>query len=668
VAADSITNDPRVDSLNTQSLRLRILAVALLPLLLAVGLFAAYFAHRTISDAEAYLITKGQEATRRLAETVAFDLFTGNLPNAKRLLDLERASLTAESVAVAENGRWTLLSGHPDLLAGLLSPVPPEVSRRGPNFIFSYPVPTFVATYSMESVGHPPTASPGANPLYVVLILNRKPVDLARSQVVLAAMGMALFSLAVALTLAWRIAGNVSKPLHEITRTIDYLTQGALSRRVEQNASGELGQLQAGVNLMAQRLEESQQALEQRVLDATAELRAQKAQAESATLAKSRFLAAASHDLRQPLHALSLLVEALEERVPEGEAKHLANHISASVTAMEKLLNALLDLSRLDAGVVEARPDCFPLSRVLDSIEAQFSSVAASQGLKLVVMNTRLWVYSDAALLERILANLVANALRYTDTGRVLVGARRIQQDWIRVEVWDSGKGIPPEFQIRVFEEYFQLANPERHRDKGLGLGLAIVTRLARLLGTQVQVHSQPQRGSCFHMRFARCHARKLEDAKEESPSAMALPLEKALVAFIDDDKSILEAMVEVFDHWGVALAAGEDGEQVRRELLELGRAPDVILSDYRLKHGQTGIDAIHILQASFGPVPAALLTGDTATSTLDEIEASGFPVLHKPLKPAKLRAFLSHLLAAAGLKASATSASQTGSQSSTAT
>jgi signal transduction histidine kinase len=462
-----------------------------------------------------------------------------------------------------------------------------------------------------------------------------------------AATAMAILSIGLALILAWRQSGAVSKPLHALSMAVERISQGDLGERVQADSPGEIGVLQQGINRMAVRLAENQRTQEERIQEATAELRAQKAQAESATLAKSRFLAAASHDLRQPLHALSLLVEAMRERVPAGEALRLTEHIVSSVSTMESLLNTLLDLSRLDAGVVDAHPECFPLDRVLENIERQFAPVAALKGLRLSVRHSRVWIYSDPALLERILANLVSNALRYTDAGGVVLGARRVQQDWLRLEVWDTGKGIPPEFQARVFEEYFQLANPERHRDKGLGLGLAIVTRLARLLGSQVQIRSRMGRGSCFHLRFARCHARREPEIKAAAAN-VALPLKHALVAFIDDDESILEAMVEVFDHWGVALAAGEDGEQVRRELQELGRAPDLILSDYRLKDGHTGVEAIATLRQAFGPVPAALLTGDTAPETIQAVRQSGLPVLHKPLKPAKLRALLSHLLAEA--------------------
>lgn len=625
------------------SLRLRILIVALLPLLVAVGLFAAYFAHRCIVEAESALTAKGGEAARRLAEGIAFDFFTGNLSYVKRQMDLEHTSLGAQSVAVASGNAWLLLSGAPGPLPELTGRAPQPQQRRGRLYFFAHPIklptPAEADPYLDASLTtHAPSA-------YVVIVMPGTPVEMARSQVSLAAAGMAIVSISLALMLAWRLSGVVSEPLHLLTQAVGRISQGKLDERVPNNAPGEIGQLQQGINRMASRLAENQRIQEQHIQEATAELRAQKAQAESATLAKSRFLAAASHDLRQPLHALSLLVEALRERVPEGEAKRLAEHIESSASTMESLLNALLDLSRLDAGVVEARPECFPLDRVFANVERQFAPVAAIKGLRLVVRHTRAWVYSDPALLERILANLVSNALRYTDAGGVLVGARRVQKDWLRLEVWDTGKGIPPEFQAKVFEEYFQLANPERHRDKGLGLGLAIVSRLARLLGSSVQVRSRLGKGSCFNLRFARCHARA-EEAPKPVAKRVAMPLEHALVAFIDDDESILEAMVDVFDHWGVALAAGEDGAQVRRELEELGRRPDVILSDYRLREGRTGIEAIATLREAFGPIPAALITGDTAPETIQAIRQSGLPLLHKPLKPAKLRAFLSHLLA----------------------
>jgi signal transduction histidine kinase len=303
--------------------------------------------------------------------------------------------------------------------------------------------------------------------VWVLVGLDRGRVELTRSQIGLAAAGMAALSVLLALVLAWRLAGGVSRPLQAITRTVASLADGHLTERTPESSPGEIGLLESGVNRMAQALEENRRDLEQRVQDATAELRGQKLAAESAVRAKSRFLAAASHDLRQPLHALSLLVTALRDRVRDKESRRLAEHIEASASAMEGLLNALLDLSRLDAGVVEAHPVCFPVDRVFKSVENQFALLARERGLGLSARPTGLWAYTDPVLMERILANLVANALRYTEHGRVLIGARRVGDNLIRVEVRDTGKGIPEEFHERIFEEYFQLENPERHRDKG---------------------------------------------------------------------------------------------------------------------------------------------------------------------------------------------------------
>ena len=633
---------------STQGLRLPIFVVALLPLLTAMSLFGLYFVHRSITQAEDALISRGQEMVRRVAQNLAFDWLAGNLPAARRMLVVEHDGSQAVAMGLRDGASWQVIAGDvtqlPQLDGVSLAPLPP-LHRQGRLLIFAEPIRPPSRTQDDPYLAG--AEAPGAMRSEVVIVLSRVPVELARSQAVLAALSMALVSMTLALLLGWRLAGRISRPIDAITRTVRSLAQGEWSKRVDIHAPGELGQLQDNINRMAEALEASQGALELRVQEATAELRGQKLAAESATAAKSRFLAAASHDLRQPLHALALLVEALLDKTPPGEARRLAEHISVSAHAMEGLLNALLDLSRLDAGAVVARPECFPLARVMENLERQFSPLAADRGLRLTLHAGKIWLYTDAALLERILANLISNALRYTDTGGVVVGARRVQKDWVRIEVHDSGRGIAQEFQTRVFEEYFQVANPERHRDKGLGLGLAIVSRLAKLLGSPVDLRSSPGRGSSFSLRFARCHARRVEEAPTSAPGTLlSLPLEDALVVFIDDDESILEAMLEVFDQWGVAVAAGENAEDVLQDLRDLGRAPDLIISDYRLKDSRTGIEAVAAVRAAFGPIPAALLTGDTSAESLRAISESGLPVLHKPLKPAKLRAFLTHLLA----------------------
>lgn len=626
------------------SLRLRILEVALLPLLLAVGLFAFYFAHRVVSEAEDSLMRSGRDATSHLSGALAYELFAGNMSAIHQIMTYESAAYRAQAIGLMDGQNWLVVTGDARIFSGQRLQKPEPFWRQGETLYFSQALQQQASGAETD-----PYLAQGRDiqRTYVVVALSREGLSKARDQVILAAAGMGLVVFLVALVLAWRIATKVSQPVIDLTHGVSRLADGKLSERVRADASGEVGELQRGINRMAETLEAHQNELHLRIAEATTELVDQKQAAEAAVLAKSRFLAAASHDIRQPLHAMSLLVEALKDRVGEGEARRLAENIEASASAMQTLLNTLLDLSKLDAGVIEAHPECMPVMRVLEPVAQQFAPVAREKGLSLRIHPSQLWIYHDPALLGRIVSNLVSNAIRYTDQGGVLVGFRRVQQDWVRLEVWDTGRGIPAQFHDRIFEEYFQLENPERHRDKGLGLGLAIVSRLARLLGGQVMVHSQPNRGSCFQLGIPRCPAPLNREVESTSSSAVSLPMQDALVAFIDDDLTILEAMVEMFDHWGVPLAVGEDADQVRRELEELGQRPSVILSDYRLREGRTGIEAIATLRAAFGEhIPAAVLTGDTGSDTIAALNASGLPVLHKPFKPAKLRAFLTHLLA----------------------
>lgn len=627
------------------SLRLRILLVALAPMGLALGGFVAYFAHHVISEAEQNLEVQGAGSAAHLADAVAHDLFSGNLVNVKRLLDFERSTRKVPAIGIAADGRWLLISGDTALLPDLARQPPAARWQQGERLIFVHPV-----RHGEEGASdpHPDPAQAVQGQPYAVVALDRRQLASARSEIFRTAAVAVAASLVLAVILAWRLAVAVSRPIRQLTVTVMNLAGGELEQRVPEASPGEIGRLERGVNRMAQALARHQGTLEQRVEAATAELLAQKAAAEAAVLAKSRFLASASHDLRQPLHALTLLVAALRERLQDDESRRLAAHIEASAAAMGSLLNALLELSRLDAGVVQAHPVCFPLDKVMRNVTQQFAPLAQERRLNLVLHPTGLWAVSDPVLVERILTNLVANALRYTERGKVLIGARRLGRERLRIQVWDTGKGIPEAFQNHIFEAYFQLDNPERQREKGLGLGLAIVAKLAHLLGGEVSVRSQPGRGSCFGITLERCPP-ALHAARLPAPAApgFTLPLENALVAFVDDDETIMGATVELFDHWGVALAAGTDADQVCAELEALGRKPDIILCDYRLRGGKTGVEAIRTLRQAFGHnIPAALLTGDTAPATIQALAGGQFAVLHKPLKPAKLRAFLSHLLA----------------------
>ncbi|WP_323123621.1 ATP-binding response regulator [Burkholderia alba] len=386
---------------------------------------------------------------------------------------------------------------------------------------------------------------------------------------------------------------------------------------------------------------------EQRIVESMAiDLKRQKEIAEAASRAKSHFLAAASHDLRQPSHALSLFVGALRGVPMPPEGLRLVERIEASADAMDRLFATLLDISRLDAGVVAVHQESFAIDAVLARVCDEYLPEATHKGLTLSRAPCRAIVSSDPALVERIARNLISNAVRYTESGKIVVGCRR-RGSRLAVQVWDTGKGIRADQQERVFEEYYQLDNPERDRNKGLGLGLAIVRRLATLLACELHLRSAPGRGSCFEI--------LLEQAPAEQPATHLRPPigettdtapMRGLVVVIDDEQAIRDAMATLLGHWGhETLIAGSAREALDR-LAKLSVRPVLLICDLRLRGGEHGVEVIERLRTEYnGNIPAILVTGDTATSHLLELQASDLLVLHKPVPSAKLKAAIATLI-----------------------
>ncbi len=376
------------------------------------------------------------------------------------------------------------------------------------------------------------------------------------------------------------------------------------------------------------------------------QLARQKEIAETANRTKTQFLAAASHDLRQPLQALGLFVATLKSRTKEPETQAVAARIERSMGALEGVLEALLDVSRLDAGVVSPRVERFPVARVLDAAREQFADVAARHRLRFDVVPTRMWCESDPHMLGRIVANLVSNALRYTHRGGVVVGVRRAGAR-LRIEVWDTGPGIPADQREQIFHEFVQLENPERSRDKGLGLGLAIVRRLSGLLDHPVALRSVPGRGSTFVVSVPRVPAQAEAPLRAEAAGSRGA-LAGRFVLVVDDDTEVREAIERLLELQGAhpVVVAGESA--AREALADLGRAPDLIISDYRLSDGAVGIEVLRRLRGTFGAeIPAAILTGDIAPAVLKAVADAGLPILSKPVSAEQLFATLEGLLPA---------------------
>jgi signal transduction histidine kinase/CheY-like chemotaxis protein len=377
-------------------------------------------------------------------------------------------------------------------------------------------------------------------------------------------------------------------------------------------------------------------------IDLLEDVQRQKALAEQANVAKSRFLAAASHDLRQPVHALGLFLGALRRRSMDDEARRMVEHLDGSVEALDGLFAALLDISRLDAGIVQSHRQAFAIQPMLDRVCEDHAAEAQAKGLRLLQHRSAAVVHSDPVLVERIVRNIVSNAVRYTDQGGVLVGCRRGAR--LSIEVWDTGRGISPEQQLRVFEEFYQVGNPERDRAKGLGLGLAIVKRLSALLDCPLTLASEPGRGSVFKLSVP------LYDGSgvEEGTSSDAAPLAPSpgLILVIDDELAIQDAMRSLLTDWGHEVITAGSCEEMLARVADRQTRPDLIICDYRLRGAENGIEVIERLQSEYNhDIPAMLVTGDTGPERLHEAQRSGYLLLHKPVPRGKLRAAIGNLM-----------------------
>ena len=378
-------------------------------------------------------------------------------------------------------------------------------------------------------------------------------------------------------------------------------------------------------------------------------------EAEVANRAKTQFFTAASHDLRQPLHAMGLFAEALRQKNHDVEVAHLVNSINESVDALEGLFSELLDITRIDSGGIEVHPQHFPLADLYRRLRLHFEPAAFEKGLALRFRGARHVVHADPLLVERILRNLVSNAIRYTHDGSVLVGCRR-RGDRLSLQVWDTGPGIAADQQARVFEEFYQVphgpSTGPRQR-KGLGLGLAIVKRLADLMGAQVGLRSQLGRGTVFSLELPLGKWVPQVQPVPSGKGAPSLTLEGRTIVVVEDEPAVLSGLEALLRGWGASILAFDSVATCRAWTQAAPSStppPDLLIVDYRLEHGMTGADALALLRERFGvELPAIVVTGSTMSSLDLEAQQKNFHLLIKPVVPNKLRAMIAFKL---GVKA----------------
>ncbi|TVR97146.1 MAG: PAS domain S-box protein [Rhodospirillales bacterium] len=390
----------------------------------------------------------------------------------------------------------------------------------------------------------------------------------------------------------------------------------------------------------------SQEIAERRAVEEA--LRAAKTDAERANLSKTKFLAAASHDLLQPLNAARLFSTALLEKRLSLPNRTIAHSIDKALGSVHTLLNALLDISKLDAGAMQAEPSAFLLDSLLSELAAEYGGVAAARGLRFRYVPPRTAVDSDPRLLQRIVRNFLSNAIRYTESGQVMLGCRR-RGTGLEIGVWDTGPGIAADKLELIFEEFRQIdPGSPGGRERGLGLGLAIVERVARVLGHPVHVRSEPGRGSVFSVTVPL--ARGVEAPLPPPVVTVRGVTVGARVLVVDDEPDICQGMEALLGGWSCRVVSAGSADEALQHLAAGGVRPDLIIADYHLRDGATGVDAIEQVRAATGwRMPALLITADHSTHLHREAAARGYPLLNKPVKPAQLRALVTHLLGQAG-------------------
>ena len=460
---------------------------------------------------------------------------------------------------------------------------------------------------------------------------------IALSYIVITSLIALLFVVTMVLVI---VRMNISKPLQLLTDSINRYTPLHKVEEFEDEKNilsreDELGRMGRSFNRLKEYLWEQGEGLQNAKIDA-----------ERANKAKSVFLASASHDLRQPLNAMQMYIAALQSKVKDKEILRIIEDINSVSISTARLLNALLDVSELEVGAIKPRFEIFSVNNILISIFQSFLPLAKDKELDFRVVPSSFYVRSDPALLERILGNFMSNAIRYTDKGSVLIGCRK-RGDKVVIEVWDTGCGISDDQMSLIYEDFYQIENKERDRGKGLGLGLALAKRLAESLEHTIDSKSTLGNGSCFSVAVDIAE-NKIDDNQAESFMNI-MNLSGANILLVEDDMDVLKATKQLLESWGCKVKTARNKDEVMNLIKENPYDnPDIILADNRLPGDASGIDITYLIQEKLqASIPCVIMTGDVERNHVQSIIDQGFPVLLKPIQPAKFRAMLSHIIQA---------------------
>jgi signal transduction histidine kinase len=629
------------------SIRLYVALITLVPMVLIAVAMEWFFLDNSFSELNFHAVDRANLLASQLASSSEYGVVSNNQPFLQNLAQGILHQQDVQGVAILNSASQTLVQ------FGKLSEIEnithfsnnqetpnsqnPQVHYLGDSLLIFQPIipqsvvlNEFDTTVAAKAIGA------------VILEINLGRIEKIKANklwytIVTTAMFLALT--AYFLNLAVR---RLVSPINKLSEAILTIGKGNLESRVSISTNmNEAIVLSNGINEMAEKLQHERDNLQQRIVNATIYIRSSQEKAEQANISKSKFLAAASHDLRQPIHAQGLFLDVLSRTSLSEQQQDLLLKARVASDASSEMINSLLDYSRIEAGVINIKQCAFNLQPLFHKIEKELAPMADKKGIIYRTRETNFVVYSDSTLVETILRNLISNAIHYTRQGGLLVDCRKRGNKCV-IEVWDTGIGIAPEQQNEVFREFHQLGNPERNRNSGLGLGLAIAQGLAHALMEDITLSSTPKRGSVFRLTLP-FDDTALSVEENEAPVNISNPL-NARVLVIDDDETVRLGMSHLLNDWGCVCDSAESIAEAQELVRE--HTPDVMLTDYRLHEWSTGIDAIYAVRTQLGiNLPVLLITGDNSSTLVKEAQNLGIPILHKPVSPKLLYAKLEELL-----------------------
>ncbi|MFZ2163255.1 MAG: ATP-binding protein [Sideroxyarcus sp.] len=631
------------------------LAVAVIPILILAILLEGYFTYTRFSDLDRALFERAKLIVQQLASSSEYPVFSGNNGLLQQQVDTAFAQQDVNSIIVLDVDLKYLAgaggsrnSYERELLETHVSRMDDVIAIREDHNVMWFHQPIVATQIKLDELGNSSAGNMSNTALGSVIVeISKDSLNKEKTEMLGLNLFMLVLVLLTSMLIAMRVSRRITLPVLEMNNAIRRIGEGHLDTHIAGNQVQELDALASGINDMAQQLQQDRNTLQQRIDEATEEMRRKKEEAEKANSDKSRFLAAASHDLRQPMHALGLFIGELHSRLDTVEQRKIASKVEESVEALSSLLDSLLDISKLDAGIVIPQIQGVDIEAMILRLVQDYIPVAQRKNITLRVRCINTKVLSDPVLLERILLNLLGNAIRYTpQNGTVLLCCRKRGDD-LRIEVRDNGIGIPAEEQQNVFREFVQLANSARDRSKGLGLGLAIVDRLARLLRHSLTLRSAPNRGSTFSVTVPREFGVEELLAEQENAPYTVMPrhdsMENLQVLIVDDDMLVRISTAGILESWGCHVSVAGDLQESKDLCLQTQF--DLVICDYRLPDGN-GLMLADLIKEKCEIQPAFILvSGDTAPEIQQAAADRGLHLMHKPVRPAKLRSLVIFLL-----------------------